>query len=529
MAVRSGGMPAWMLACALAACCGLAVAQVQEAPPAPRFAIQSFAVEGNTLLPQAEVDQLTAPFLGANRDFGSVQQALEALQQAYLDRGYSAVRVLVPEQDLVSGRVRLQVIEARLRNVGVQGNTFFDEKNVLRSLPGLRAGEPPNTRNIGQSVQLANENPAKQTTVVLEGTDEPGKADAVVRVADFDPRRITLSLDNTGTPSTGMLRAGAGYQNANVTGRDDVLTAQFITSPTRINDVRIFGVGYRLPMYEWGGAIDLVAGYSDVSSGTVAGLFNVSGSGTILGARYTHTLPNIDAYQQKLAVGIDYKAFKQDVSLVGTTGSLVPDITVHPVTVTYNGRLSQVGSDVSFFASLSQNFAGMNDGDQATFTLQRPGARADYRIFRAGAAWSYVLPSDYLLRLVGSAQYAGNPLVPGEQFGMGGQDSVRGFYEREAANDSGERFSAELYGPDVGGRIGDGWRARFLGFYDTASGRDRDPARATNNGLSSAGVGVRISQGRSLSVRMDAGTVLNKSVSRPDNRGRIHFTLAYSF
>ncbi len=529
MAVQRGRASAFLLAAGLAACCTIASAQVEAPPPAPRFAIQSFSVEGNTLLPQSEIDRLVAPYIGPDRDFGSVQQALEAIQDAYLARGYSAVRVLIPEQDLVSGRVRLQVIEATVRNIRVEGNRFFSEANVLAAVPSLRPGQPPNTRRISQNVQLANENPAKQTTVVLAGADEPGKADATVRVADEKPQRVTLSVDNTGTPLTGMLRAGAGYQHANLTGRDDVLNAQVITSPTRMNDVKIFGVGYHLPKYDWGGAFDFIAGYSNVNSGTVQNLFTVSGSGTIFGARYTHVLPNIDAYQQKLGVGLDYRAFRQNVALVGTSGTLIPDITVHPLSLIYNGRLSQVGSDISLYASASQNLPGGNDGDQAAFDVQRPGAKDDYRVVRLGGAWSKTLPKDYLMRLVGNAQFASGPLIPGEQFGMGGQDSVRGFYEREVANDSGERVSAELYGPDIGSRIGDAWRARLLGFFDAAAGRDKDPERAAHNGISSLGFGARLTQGRSLSIRVDIASVLNRSAARPDNRGRIHFSLAYSF
>lgn len=40
---------------------------------------------------------------------------------------------------------------------------------------------------------------------------------------------------------------------------------------------------------------------------------------------------------------------------------------------------------------------------------------------------------------------------------------------------------------------------------------------------------MRMNQGRSLSIRVDAAHVLNSSISRPDNRGRIHFALSYSF
>jgi hemolysin activation/secretion protein len=508
----------------------LASAQVLEAPPTPRFEIRTFVLDGNTLIPQRQADALLAPFRGPNRDFGTVQQALEALQDAYLARGYSAVRVLVPEQELASGEVHLQVIEAKVRNIRVEGNRFFSEKNVLAGVTTtLREGESPNTRRISENVRLVNENPAKQVSVLLEATGQPGLSDAVLRVADEKPTRISLSLDNTGTPQTGSLRAGIGYQNANVFDKDQVLTVQFLTAPTRVNDVQIYGAGYRIPIYESRGALDFIAGYSNVNSGTVQGLFTVSGSGTILGARYTQMLPSVPGYDQRVSVGLDYRAFKQNVALVGTAGTILPDITVHPVSVTYTGRLSEVGSDLSVAASVSENIPGGSDGTQDAFNLQPRVGPARYRIYRLSGAWSKALPKDYLFRAVASTQFTRDPLISGEQFGMGGQDSVRGFYEREAANDVGARLSAELYGPDFGGKIGTSWRARMLAFVDAASGYDRGPAPSTNNGLSSIGLGLRINQGRSLSIRIDAAEVINGSGTRPDNKGRVHFVLAYSF
>ena len=474
-------------ATALVCWCSFALAQVQEVTPPPRFEIRSFVLDGNTLIPPAESDRLLAPFLGPNRDFGTVQQALERLQDEYVARGYSAVRVLVPEQELASGTVHLQVIEARIRNIRVEGNKFFSDANVRAGLPTVREGEPPNTRKVNESVRLVNENPAKQVNVILEATDAPGQADALLRVTDEDPARTTLSLDNTGTPQTGNLRAGIGYQNANVGDRDQVLTLQYLSSVTRPNDVKIFGAGYRMPVYAWRGAFDLVAGYSDVNSGTVQNLFSVSGSGTIFGARYTQTLPRIGAYEQKLAVGLDYRAFKQNVSLIGLTGTIVPDITVHPWSVTYTGRLSQVDNDLSLVASMAENIPGGSDGTQDSFNIQPRVGPARYRIYRLAGAWSKVLPHEYLLRLVAGGQWTRDPLISGEQFGMGGQDSVRGFYERESANDVGARISAELYSPDIGERIGTGWRARLLGFFDSASGYDRGEAPNARSGLRASG------------------------------------------
>jgi len=525
------GLRQWVSAGAMAWLIAAAPAFAQEAlkpPAAPKFEIQRFIVEGNTLLPREEVDAIVAPFAGKDRDFGFVQRALEALEEAYVSRGYSAVRVLIPEQDLVAGQVRLQVIEARVRNVRVENNRFFDEANVRAGLPALVPGEPPNTRRIGDNAQLVNENPAKQVNVRLEPTDQVGQVDAVVRVTDNDPSRVTLFADNSGNSATGQFRAGAGYQNANVGNLDHVLNAQYILSPTRLNDVTILGVGYRVPVYPWGGAVDAVFGYSDVNSGTVQDLFAVSGKGTIFGLRYSQILPRIEAYEQKLVLGLDYRAFKQNVVLIGTTGTLVPDITIHPVSLTYNGRWSRVGRDLSFFGSASRNISGGSDGGQPAFTAQRAGAEARYTVFRFGAAYTHALEGDLLLRAAFNAQYTDDLLIPGEQFGMGGADSVRGFHERDAVNDRGYRYSAEAYLPDFGTQIGAGWRGRAVVFYDGAQGKDNVPQRNARNGLAGAGIGVRISQGRSLSLRADWAVVMN-GANRPTGSNRLHFAVAYSF
>src|SRR6266853_440002 len=509
----------------------LPIAAPSQPPAPPRFAVQRFLVEGNSLLAQGELDRVLAPFSGKDRDFGDIQRALEALQAVYAGRGYNAVRVSVPEQDIRSGEVRLRVVEARIRRVRVQGNRFFDEKNVRAGLPSLKEVTSPNTRAIGQDAQVVNENPAKQLSVALQAADDPGQVDATVRVTDEKPGRISVFADNTGTPATGNWRTGLGYQNANLLNGDDVLSAQLITSPGHASDVKVFGAGYRVPVYGWAGVVDVLAGYSSVSSGVVQDLFNVSGKGTVFGLRYTQLLGRIDTYEHRTAFGLDYRAYKNSVTLVGTTVSLVPDITVRPASLTYTGRSSQVGRDLSFNVSYSYNIPGGNKGDQAAFDEpgQRAGASAKYSIWRAGAVFSQLLPSDFIMRAALNAQQTHDLLIPGEQFGMGGADSVRGYYERETASDVGRRFSLEGYGPDFGSWIGITWRARALVFYDAARGHDNVPERGPENKLGSFGLGVRANQGKSFAFRLDVARVTKDAGTRLNGEYRAHGAVAYSF
>ena len=525
------------------------VAAPSRPPAPPRFTIQRFLVDGNTILSQGELDRILAPFSGKDRDFGHIQRALEALQDVYTRRGYNAVRVSVPEQDIRSGQVRLRVIEARIRRVQVQGNRFFDEKNVRAGLPSLKEGTSPNTRAIGQHAQLVNENPAKQVSVALQAADDPGQVDATVRVTDEKPSRVSMSADNTGTPATGNLRTGLGYQNANLFNGDDVINAQYLSSPGHASDVKVFGAAYRVPVYKLSGVVDVLAGYSSVNSGTVLDVFTVSGKGTVFGLRYTQLLGRFDTYEHRVALGWDYRAYKNSVIFGDSGQSEVPDITVRPVSLTYIGRASQVGRDLSFNVSYSRNIPGGPNGDQEAFTgildssgnlvvdsngnpVRRParaGASAKYSIWRAGVVFSQVLPSDFILRAAANAQQTRDLLVPGEQFGMGGADSVRGYYERETASDVGRRFSLEGYGPDFGSWIGSTWRARALVFYDAARGHDNIPERGPENKLGSFGLGVRANQGKSFAFRLDVARVTQDAGTRLKGEYRAHAAVAYSF
>ena len=117
----------------------------------PRFEVRQYVVEGNTLLSPGEIERAVAPHRGGERDFGDIQRALEALEAAYRARGYSAVSVQLPEQEVTGGQVRFRVVEARIARVVVEGNQHFSTQNVLAALPGLSAGDVPNARAMSES------------------------------------------------------------------------------------------------------------------------------------------------------------------------------------------------------------------------------------------------------------------------------------------------------------------------------------------------------------------------------------------
>ncbi|TFW09629.1 ShlB/FhaC/HecB family hemolysin secretion/activation protein [Oxalobacteraceae bacterium OM1] len=498
-----------------------------------RFDINGFKVEGNTLLPQPAIDQAVTPYVGKRRDFGDVQKALESLEQVYHRLGYNVVVVTLPEQELDKGVVTLRVVETRLGKLKVEGNQYFSEANIRRSLPMLREGATPNIGKASSSLKLANENPAKKVALQLQSGANDDEVDATLKVTDEKPWKIGAAVDNTGTSSTGKSHLTVQYQHANIADLDHVLSLQYTTTIEKPSQVSVYGAGYHIPLYSLGDSIDVFASYSDVDSGSVsAGIFDllVSGRGTIAGARYNQNLRRIGDYESKLIYGVDYRAYQNNVTLAGV--QLGNDVTVHPLSVAYAGLLGMPGGEASFSVTAMHNVAGGSRGGAADFTRVRSGARADYNLLRYTAGYTRLLPQDWQLRLNLSGQLSNDALVPGEQFGAGGASSVRGFQERDISSDSGYLVNAEVYTPNVCGAMERfAMQCRALAFYDSAyvSRNKALPGEQASASIGSVGVGMRVNADKYLALQLDVGHVVDGGVTQAKGDNRMHFRLSLSY
>jgi len=509
------------------------------APVALRFDIERYVVEGNSLLPPDEVDRLVAPFRGRQRDFGDVQRALEALEGAYRARGFAAVQVFLPEQDLERGQVVIRVIEARIRKVEIRGQKFFDEANLRASLPSLAEGTTPNANAIAKNLRLVNESPAKQVDVTLRAGQEQGEVDALVEVSDENPSKAFVTLDNTGTGQTGYYRLGFGYQHSNLFGSDHAITLQYVTSPDYPSRVGVYSVGYHFPLYGLGSSMDFFAGHSDVDAGTTqtpAGPLAFSGSGNVYGARYNQHLERFTGYDHKLVWGLDHRDYRNTCALgafgAAGCGAAAASFKLTPVSLTYAGIWTLPSGRFAVSAGAIANAGGGAGGDTAALGLARFGAKSNYKIWRFGAAYAQAVESDWQVRARFDLQHTEEVLVPPEQFGIGGANSVRGFLERELANDRGYSGSLELHTPELAPRLGlDDWNLRAIGFYDFGhiSRVNPLPGEQPNESISSVGVGLRISHQKSFSLRLDVARIVEPGGTRERGHWRGLFGTVWSF
>ena len=562
----------------LAAAVFLAVGSLNQAAAQDAgFDIARYQVEGNTILSAETVQALVAPFVGKGKVYGDVQKALEALEGEFRRLGYGTVQVYVPEQELTTGVVRLVVSEGVVGKVTITGNKYFNDENVRASLPDLKEGTAPNMRKLSENIQLINENPAKQVEVTLGVSEEEGKVDARIEVKEEDQDRFYITLDNTGTRSSGYARLGVSYQNSNLFNMDQVLTVAYTTAvdpPGRMKifgnrvfpwdegdgvEVDIYSIGYRLPLYGLGDSIDMI--YANSSTNTPAnvlvpgGGLGINGRGEIWGLRYNHIFPRAGEYSSRLVLAYDRKYLDNICDRLGVSSKALKGVigfctpfTVQPVSATYSGQWQKPGESIDFYFTVAQNIPTGADypipgalplkDDNYTF-VSGYKIRDDFSAIRAGGSYFAAIGGDWLFRFAVNAQYSHSALPATDRFGLAGWTTVRGFNERAVATDRGHVVNLEVYTPDMATSFGLPGSLKWLAFIDSAQGTNAgssNPALAQSLkvGIASVGVGLRYNLKKDISARFDVAQVVDgyspiTGNIQPEGSVRGHVGLAFGF
>jgi hemolysin activation/secretion protein len=126
-----------------------------------------------------------------------------------------------------------------------------------------------------------------------------------------------------------------------------------------------------------------------------------------------------------------------------------------------------------------------------------------------------------------------NALVPGEQFGIGGANTVRGYLEREVVGDQGLVGSVELYAPQFEEPFGTPQSMlQFLAFVDAGKVWNHQAAWCVGTSticpLASFGAGLRFEL-QTLQLRLDLAHALKNGNSTSAGENRVTFLATVSF
>lgn len=208
------------------------VAAVTNAParPAPTLAINTYRIEGNTVLPPRDFGVLSN-YTGTNVTFAQLREGVGKVQLRYRELGFPTIGVSLPQQKISNGLVRVKVVEGRLANIQVTGNEYFSSNNVRRALPSLTTNVLLNTKWFQPELDRANANRDRQIYPVISPGPEPGTSDLTLKVKDRLPLHGRVEINDKSAPGTALLRTDIAVQYGNLWQREHTIGFDYNFSP----------------------------------------------------------------------------------------------------------------------------------------------------------------------------------------------------------------------------------------------------------------------------------------------------------
>lgn len=408
-----------------------------------RITIKKFEVFGNTVLDQQEIDKILAPYLERSLSFAELFQIRAAITQLYVDKGYITSGALIPPQTIKNGYVRIAIVEGSLEAINITGTRRLHRSYISDRLP---QSQPLNQKRLLQALQLLQLNPLIQNiSADLATGSRPDRSVLNIKVREAKTFNTQLLADNGRSPSVGSFRRRVGFTEANLLGLGDSLSLAYINTD---GSNGIDG-SYTLPINSRNGTASFLAGFNE--SDVIEEPFNTL---DILGNSQYYELtlrqPLLQTPNEEFTLGITAARLESEIS-----SDVLEEIGYPPFLLSPGadeaGRTKV--SAIRFFqewsnrnsrqviAARSQFNLGVGAFD-ATINNDEPDSR--FFSWQGQAQWVRELADDTLFLVRTNMQLADRALVPLEQFGLGGQESVRGYRQDALLADNGVLASAEF-------------------------------------------------------------------------------------
>lgn len=493
-----------------------------------KFRVDRIEVVGSTVFQPEQFAKVTAPFIGRELTFAELLQARDAVTKLYVDNGYVTTGALIAPQTIKNGVVTIQVVEGSVQEIQVTGNRRL-RSFYIRDRVRLGTDTPLNVNHLLEKLQVLRLNPRIQNlSAELQAGTTPGTSILQVDVQEAKTFWVDLYADNGRSPSVGSFRRGVELREANLLGFGDTLRINYANT-TGSNTI---DASYAVPVNAHDGT--LAFAFSQGWNRVIEKPFNVLDiQSTSRSYDFTYRQPLLQTPTQELALGLTFSRQESQTELG------IDNIGPFPLSPGADSQGRTKVSALRFFQEYTQRssqsvlalrsqFSVGVDWFGATVNNNAPDSR--FFAWRGQAQWVQLLAPDTLFLIRGDLQLAGDPLLPLEQFGLGGQLSVRGYRQDALLTDNGALVSAEarlpiLRVPKIEGVL------QLAPFIDVGKGWNHNGRNPSPDTLVGVGLGLLWKQGDRFTARFDWGYPLTsiEGEKRTLQEKGLYFSVRYSF
>ena len=452
-----------------------------------------------------------------------------------------------------------------------ESNVDRPEHERLRERMEIEQGDLLTREAVDNEVHRLNRYPGRRADVAVAPSGEPGGVIVDYLITEPRPWNAYVSISNTGTESTDEWRERFGFIHRQLTGRDDILRLDYITS--WFDETNAFIGSYEFDLGDRN-RLKLFGNWSEYTARDVGlGFENFRGESYALGAEFRRNVWQDGPRFIDLTAGVRFEHIhveNQLLLLSGTEDYFLPSVGVR---YEKNTPLHNAFGELRIESNWG-SVAGSNELDTAR--LGRFGADNNFTVLHAQLNHSFYLdpyldPEGFAgekgqehmklaheLALSLRGQWAFHSrLAPNFESVAGGMYSVRGYPESTAVGDDAIIASVEyryhlgrstpidaetttLFGQSFRSSrtrpYGSAdWDLILKGFLDVARVSPNDaPFFERAETLVGAGVGVEAQLKSNLTLRLDYGmafTPIGVGTSRSVDVGdsRLHFMAQFVF
>jgi hemolysin activation/secretion protein len=477
--------------------------EVPVAPPSPaeekvpygvRVFVKEIRLTGNTVFTTDELKTITAPYENRVVASSELEDLRVALTRYYIDRGYINSGAVIPDQKVVDGVIQMIIVEGRLTNIEVSGNTHLNSDYIKDRLE-LGAGPPLNVKDLQDQIQIMLQSPVVETlNSQLRPGDRPGEANLTTSVKEGPRVQFIPVIDNRLSPPLGDVRFLPQAYIYDLTGRGDVLStslglADGLTDPSAT---------WSIPLNAHDTTLTLLAEHADseVENGPFKDL-DIKNKTDTYGFRVGHPFYRTPDQTFSMSLGLDLR--KSHSELLGEDFAFTPGVPsdgeVKASIIRFSQEWTKRGAQ-QVLAARSQFSIGVDAFDATINSGKTPDGddlpSGKFVAWLGQFQWARRLGEDWgevIFRT--DLQLTNDSLFTMEQFSVGGALSVRGYRENQIVRDYGYDVSLEYRYPlmkDPSGRS----ILAVAPFVDAGGARNNDLPNGPNpRTLSSAGLGLR--------------------------------------
>ena len=492
------------------------------------FDIDRYDVLGSTVFSDEELAAVTADFAGDERTFGDILNARSAVTDLYVSRGYITSGAIVPPQSFEDGGVvQIQVIEGRLEDIQITGTQRLNPGYISSRL-ALKSAPPLQQDQLLEGLQLLQLDPLIETiSADLQAGTRPGTNLLVVTVTEAETFEVNYTFDNNRSPSVGTLRHQGRLTEANLTGWGDRLTVAI----NGTSGSRELSLDYTVPINPHNGSLRVRGTFTN--SRVIEESFEALDISSVSNAyEITVRQPLMQSPTEEFALGLT-AAHENSQTFLG-----IADIGGFPLSVGADDDGKTRVSALRFFQEWSRRDneqviavrSQFNLGlDVFNATVNDDGPDGQFFAWQGQAQWVRLLAPDTTLLVRGGVQLTPDDLLGLERFGLGGQQTVRGYRQDQILTDNALLGGIEVRVPVYRDRNQE-LQLLLAPFIDIGHGWNVSGANPANNTLLSTGAGLIFTLSDRLNARLDWGIPLLANESEGDSlqAGGLYFTFDLS-